>query len=330
MLKFGGYGFLKGGLMLLLMGLGFSSIAQSSTTQKDYINKWKDEAVRQMEIYKIPASITLAQGVLESGNGVSTLAKKSNNHFGIKCHKDWKGGRTYHDDDEKGECFRVYDDPRDSYEDHSKFLLRSRYASLFELDLEDYKGWAKGLSKCGYATNPKYPELLITIIERHDLQLLDTGDWVDDEEAVADKPNRGARLHTSRTLHSVSTTENGIQFIYADKGDTVEELAEEFEMMKWQFRRYNEINKSRVFRKGEIVYLQPKKASGFEDWHTVRGGETIWSVSQKYGIKTKSLARKNNIPVDSQLRVGMKLSLRWKLDENGKLPGYAKLLGGKQ
>lgn len=330
MLKFGGYGFLKGGLMLLLMGLGFSSIAQSSTTQKDYINKWKDEAVRQMEIYKIPASITLAQGVLESGNGVSTLAKKSNNHFGIKCHKDWKGGRTYHDDDEKGECFRVYDDPRDSYEDHSKFLLRSRYASLFELDLEDYKGWAKGLSKCGYATNPKYPELLITIIERHDLQLLDTGDWVDDEEAVADKPRNEARLHTSRTLHSVSTTENGIQFIYADKGDTVEELAEEFDMMKWQFRRYNEIDKSHVFRKEEIVYLQPKKASGFEDWHTVRGGETIWSVSQKYGIKTKSLARKNNIPVDSRLRVGMKLSLRWKLDENGKLPGYAKLLGGKQ
>ncbi len=330
MLKFGGYGFFKGGLMLLLMGLGFSSIAQSSTTQKDYINKWKNEAVRQMEIYKIPASITLAQGVLESGNGVSTLAKKSNNHFGIKCHKDWKGGRTYHDDDKKGECFRVYDDPRDSYEDHSKFLLRSRYASLFELDLEDYKGWAKGLSKCGYATNPKYPELLITIIERHDLQLLDTGDWVDDEEAVADKPRNEARLHTSRTLHSVSTTENGIQFIYADKGDTVEELAEEFDMMKWQFRRYNEIDKSHVFRKGEIVYLQPKKASGFEDWHTVRGGETIWSVSQKYGIKTKSLARKNNIPVDSHLRVGMKLSLRWKLDENGKLPGYAKLLGGKQ
>ena len=207
--------------------------------------------------------------------------------------------------------------------------MRSRYAGLFELDLEDYKGWAKGLSKCGYATNPKYPELLITIIERHELYRLDTGDWVDNDEAVA-SVDRSSRLHTSRTLHSVSTTENGIQFIYADKGDTVEKLAEEFDMMKWQFRRYNEIEKSHVFRKGEVVYLQPKKASGFEDWHTVRGGETIWSISQKYGIKMKSLAKKNNIPVDSHLRVGMKLSLRWKLTEDGKLPGYAKLLGGKQ
>lgn len=330
MLDFSGVRFLKYCLLTLMMAWGAGILAQSSTTQKDYVNKWKDEAVRQMEMYKIPASITLAQGVLESGNGLSELAKKSNNHFGIKCHKDWQGGRTYHDDDEKGECFRVYEDPRDSYEDHSKFLLRSRYAGLFELNLEDYKGWAKGLSKFGYATNPKYPELLITIIERHELNKLDSRDWVDEEETVAEKPRNDARLHTSRTLHSVSTTENGIQFIYADKDDTVEGLAEEFDMMKWQFRRYNEIDKKHVFRKEEIVYLQPKKVSGFEDWHTVRGGETIWSVSQKYGIKMKALAKKNNIPVNSHLRVGMKLSLRWKLDDNGKLPGYAKLLGGKQ
>ncbi|MBM55390.1 MAG: N-acetylmuramoyl-L-alanine amidase [Euryarchaeota archaeon] len=302
--------------------------SQGYQAQTDYVNKWKDEAVRQMEIYKIPASITLAQGVLESGNGVSELAKKSNNHFGIKCHQDWTGGRAYHDDDEKGECFRVYDDPRDSYEDHSKFLLRSRYSSLFELDLEDYKGWAKGLSKCGYATNPKYPELLITIIERHELYKLDAGDWVDEKEAVADA-HRGGKLHTSRTLHSVSTTENGIQFVYADQGDSIEKLAEQFDMMKWQFRKYNEVDKNHVFRKGEIVYLQPKKNSGFKDWHTVRGGETIWSISQKYGIKMKALAKKNNIPVDSHLRIGMKLSLKWRLNENGELPGYAKLLGGK-
>ena len=329
MLNFGGNSLFKCGVLILVWAIMIDVGAQSYSTQEDYIKKWKDEAVRQMDIYKIPASITLAQGVLESGNGVSTLAKKSNNHFGIKCHKDWKGGKTYHDDDEKGECFRVYNHPRDSYEDHSKFLLRSRYESLFELDLEDYKGWAKGLSKCGYATNPKYAELLITIIERHELYLLDTGDWVDADESIADA-NKGSKLHTSRTLHSVSTTENGIQFIYAKKGDTVKSLAEEFDMMKWQFRRYNEIDKSHVFRKGEIVYLQPKKSSGFVDWHTVRGGETIWSISQKYGVKMKSLAKKNNISVDSHLRVGMKLSLKWRLNEDGKLPGYAKFLGGKQ
>ena len=316
-------------ILPLFVILAFSNVnAQGYQDQTDYVNKWKDEAVRQMENYKIPASITLAQGVLESGNGVSELAKKSNNHFGIKCHKDWTGGRTYHDDDEKGECFRVYDNPSDSYEDHSKFLLRSRYASLFELDIENYKGWAKGLSKCGYATNPKYPELLITIIERHELYKLDSGDWINDKEAVADA-RRGAKLHTSRTLHSVSTTENGIQFVYANQGDSIEKLAEQFDMMKWQFRKYNEIDKGHVFRKGEIVYLQPKKNSGFADWHTVRGGETIWSISQKYGIKMKALAKKNNIPVDSHLRIGMKLSLKWRLNENGELPGYAKLLGGK-
>ena len=225
-----------------------SSLAQGSNAQRDYVLKWKDEAVRQMELYKIPASITLAQGVLESGNGVSELAKKSNNHFGIKCHKDWEGGRTYHDDDEKGECFRVYDDPKDSYVDHSKFLLRDRYSSLFELDITDYKGWAKGLSKCGYATNPKYPELLITIIERHELFKLDTGDWTDESEAVADADavkKDGEKLHTARTLYSVSTTENGIQFVYAAEGDDIKKLAKKLDMMEWQFRKYNDIGKIR-------------------------------------------------------------------------------------
>ena len=152
---------------------GFGIFANDDASSEDYIDKWKKEAVSQMIEYNIPASITLAQGILESGNGVSQLALKSNNHFGIKCHSDWVGGRTYHDDDEKGECFRVYDHPKDSYEDHSKFLLKSRYAMLFELALDDYKGWAKGLKKCGYATNPQYAERLITLIERHNLNVLD-------------------------------------------------------------------------------------------------------------------------------------------------------------
>ena len=308
-----------------------SSLAQGSNAQRDYVLKWKDESVRQMELYKIPASITLAQGVLESGNGVSELAKKSNNHFGIKCHKDWEGGRTYHDDDEKGECFRVYDDPKDSYVDHSKFLLRDRYSSLFELDITDYKRWAKGLSKCGYATNPKYPELLITIIERHELFNLDTGDWTDESEAVADADavkKEGDKLHTSRTLYSVSTTENGIQFVYAAEGDDIKKLAKKLDMMEWQFRKYNDIGKKHIFKKGEIVYLQPKRNRGTEDWHTVRKGETLWSISQKYGIKLKSLWKKNNLEKGTHLRTGMKLSLRWKLKEDGSLPWHAELFGG--
>ena len=135
----------------------------SVATNETYIDQWQDEAVRQMQKYGIPASITLAQGILESGNGVSELAQRSNNHFGIKCHSTWTGKRTYHDDDEKGECFRVYDDAKDSYEDHSHFLLRDRYARLFELEPTDYKGWAKGLKACGYATDPSYADRLITL-----------------------------------------------------------------------------------------------------------------------------------------------------------------------
>ena len=163
-----------------------------AATQEHYIATWQAEAVAQMQKYGIPASITLAQGILESGNGVSELAQRSNNHFGIKCHSTWTGKRTYHDDDEKGECFRVYDDAKQSYEDHSQFLLRDRYARLFELEPTDYKGWAKGLKACGYATNPKYANLLITLIERHNLQELDVpgGTW-SGEEALAS--NDGAR-----------------------------------------------------------------------------------------------------------------------------------------
>ncbi|MGB0463196.1 MAG: glycoside hydrolase family 73 protein, partial [Flavobacteriales bacterium] len=130
--------------------------AAGAADQEAYIERWKDEAIRQMVEHRIPASITLAQGILESGSGKSELSRKSNNHFGIKCHKGWEGGRTYHDDDRKGECFRVYDDARDSYHDHSLFLKRDRYASLFDLRIDDYKGWAKGLKRCGYATSPTY------------------------------------------------------------------------------------------------------------------------------------------------------------------------------
>ena len=157
-------------LFLLLFSLQLSA---QNMTRNEYIDKYKDEAIYQMKKYKIPASITLAQGILESGDGNSELAKKSNNHFGIKCHSDWKGERVYHDDDKKDECFRKYNTVRDSYDDHSEFLLRSRYADLFEYALTDYKSWAKGLKKAGYATNPNYAKLLIKIIEENELHKLD-------------------------------------------------------------------------------------------------------------------------------------------------------------
>jgi len=145
-----------------------------TNSTEDYINRYKNISMKEMRDYKIPASITLAQGVLESSSGKSGLTLRSNNHFGIKCHKGWKGEKTYHDDDEKGECFRVYKDPENSFKDHSLFLTsRSRYASLFELDPGDYVGWAKGLSAAGYATDRRYPAKLIGIIEKYDLHQYD-------------------------------------------------------------------------------------------------------------------------------------------------------------
>ena len=168
-------------LVLFLLLFSFQLSAQN-LTRNEYIDKYKDEAIYQMKKYKIPASITLAQGILESGDGNSELAKKSNNHFGIKCHSDWEGERVYHDDDKKNECFRKYNKVRDSYDDHSEFLLRPRYASLFEYALTDYKSWAKGLKKAGYATNPNYAKHLIKIIEENELHKLD-----DEVEVESDK-----------------------------------------------------------------------------------------------------------------------------------------------
>ena len=161
-------------VMIMLLWQADVLSQEKSKAVMDYIEKYKNIAMREMQVYKIPASITLAQGLLESGNGNSELAKKSNNHFGIKCHSTWKGERTYHDDDEKGECFRVYDSPADSYRDHSKFLVNGqRYAFLFDLQITDYKGWAKGLKKAGYATLPVYANVLIKLIEDYDLAQYD-------------------------------------------------------------------------------------------------------------------------------------------------------------
>ena len=159
-------------------------LAQKLTTEQ-YIAQFKDEAIRQMKKYRIPASITLAQAILESGNGNSDLAKKLNNHFGIKCHANWQGEKVFHDDDENDECFRKYKTVLDSYEDHSIFLLKDRYLGLFDLPLDDYKGWARGLKKAGYATNPKYDKLLIRVIEENDLDILDKMPFQEEKKIVS-------------------------------------------------------------------------------------------------------------------------------------------------
>ena len=345
---------------------GVDKGAKPVATNETYIEQWQDEAVRQMQKYGIPASITLAQGILESGNGVSELARRSNNHFGIKCHSTWTGKRTYHDDDEKGECFRVYDDATDSYEDHSHFLLRDRYARLFELEPTDYKGWAKGLKACGYATDPSYADRLITLIEKHDLNALDVpgGSWTskDDEDLFASnegetKSGRGAaRSRGSQTeqgadnirehdvvrkantgggtlelggTHRVRTTVHGVQFVYAEEGDTQASLAKDLDLMPWQIRTYNEVGKQHEFQPGDRIYMQPKKAHAATAWYTVRQGQTLWQISQMHGIRTPALARKNNLKPNAPLRQGMKLSLQWPLTKEGKLPWWARAMGAQ-
>jgi len=338
--------------------------AKPVATNETYIEQWQDEAVRQMQMYGIPASITLAQGILESGNGVSELAQRSNNHFGIKCHATWTGKRTYHDDDEKGECFRVYDDAKDSYEDHSHFLLRDRYARLFELEPTDYEGWAKGLKACGYATDPSYADRLITLIEKHDLHALDVpgGRWDGSDEAMASKDspaeakNESARQKGDRSpreevnvrehdvvrkantgggtvdlggAHRLRTTVHGVQFVYVEAGDTQASLAKDLDLMPWQIRTYNEVGKQHEFMPGDRVYLQPKKSHAATGWYTVRQGQTLWQISQMHGIRTPALARKNNLEPDAPLRPGMKLSLQWPLTKEGQLPWWARAMGAQ-
>ena len=216
-----------------------------------YIDKYKDLAIEQMKEHKIPASITLAQGLLESGAGMSELARKSNNHFGIKCGGSWKGRTVRHDDDARQECFRAYKNPRDSYEDHSTFLTRgARYAFLFKLDITDYKGWARGLKKAGYATDPSYANRLITIIEDYDLYKYDA-------QGVYSK--RKLRKHPWLLNPHPVYIANDIAYVVARSGDTFKELGDEFGISWKKLVKYNDLQRDYTLTQGDIIYLKAKK-----------------------------------------------------------------------
>lgn len=217
----------------------------------EYINKYSDLAVEQMKLHKIPASITLAQGLLESGAGYSQLARKSNNHFGIKCGGSWRGRTVRHDDDARNECFRAYKHPRDSYEDHSDFLRRgARYAFLFKLDITDYKGWARGLKKAGYATDPSYANRLITIIEDYDLYKYDRK-GVYSERKLKKNP-------WLMSPHQVYIA-NDIAYVVARNGDTFKDLGKEFDISWKKLVKYNDLQRDYTLMEGDIIYLKSKK-----------------------------------------------------------------------
>lgn len=294
-------------------------------TREQYIEKYKDIAIREMEKTGIPASITLAQGCLESGNGNSELAKKANNHFGIKCHSTWKGKGFYMDDDAKDECFRVYKDPEESYRDHSDFLINGRrYAFLFELSTTDYKGWAKGLKKAGYATNPKYPELLINIIEENKLYEFDSKktrkNRTTENEAIVINGESGTnqlstnklpRLYPYYDSDEIKFHENFIKYYVPSTEESLQDIANKFEMRVWQIIKYNELPKgNKVAQANQTLFLQPKRWKAQEKFHIVKPGETVYEISQTYGIKTKWIYKRNNLQKDSPITPGMKLKLR--------------------
>lgn len=284
-------------------------------TRQQYISLYQDLAIRDMERFGIPASITMAQAILESESGNSKLAREANNHFGIKCHKEWTGETYIMDDDKKDECFRKYKSAQESYDDHSNFLrTRERYAFLFDYGSTDYKGWAHGLKKAGYATNPQYAEKLIKIIEENGLDKLDKKILIESiTQAPALKPNKPPVKESTSSEVMLSAnvkTINSVPYILAKRSDTFLKIAKQHEMMLWQITKYNDADKVTSLKEGDIVYLKPKRRKAMEDFHIVKEGETMRMISQYYGVKMKFLYRYNGMEPDALPRAGDKIFLR--------------------
>lgn len=299
-------------LSILSFVFSFSLVAQNrNQAYNDYIIKYAQFAVIQQTEYGIPASITLAQGLLESGAGMSELALKSNNHFGIKCH-DWTGETVYHDDDSKGECFRKYDNALQSYEDHSLFLKnRKRYDFLFGLSSTDYESWAHGLRKAGYATDPTYAYKLISIIENYNLHQYDANQLAKNTTKPNNSNSSPIGVVNSYTEHQVFKS-NRTKFVVSAPGDTWGTLSDEFSISEKRLRSYNDLNSSVVLQPGVQVYLQAKKskAARGNEVHVVKSGETMYSISQSYGIKLEKLYLLNKMPFNMGPGVGQVLKLR--------------------
>lgn len=292
------------GLFLLAMVL--VSANEKKYTPEEYIAMYKDMAISEMHRSGVPASITLAQGYLESGCGNSALARKANNHFGIKCHKDWKGKGYYVEDDDYDEngkltksCFRVYKTAEESFADHSEFLkTRQRYAFLFELRTTDYKGWSRGLKKAGYATNPKYADLLINIIERYELYQYDSKK---EKKLLANQ-----RLTKTEVFNI-----NEIPAIAYDGQMTIREIRDQYFTAEWQIFKYNDLSRKQKLKKGMVIYLKPKrKRNKTNTVYTVQQGDNMQYISQMKGIKLKNLYKLNLMKKGEEPVVGEQLSLK--------------------
>ncbi len=329
--------------VLLLVGLISCRVSKPAattpvsvtSTARDYISLYRDLAVSEMKRTGVPASITLAQGMIESDYGRSTLARSGNNHFGIKCHSDWTGQTMRKNDDSRNECFRKYRRPEDSFYDHSDFLKSgSRYRSLFDLDPTNYKAWANGLKSAGYATNPDYANLLIRKIEENKLYELDKGytaasyktpDQVQPQQPQT--PPKPASTTVSKPPVTQESTitfgdvmaraprimeNNRIQYIIVKDGDTRKKLENEFQLLGWELAKYNDLKEDFTPEPGQILYLEPKrdKAETGIEYHTTSEGETMYMISQKYGIKLKRLFEMNRMAEGSEPSAGQKIWLQ--------------------
>ena len=300
------------GFAFLLTTAPMSAQMKWNQTYQTYINQYKDLAIEQMLRYRIPASITLAQGLFESAAGRSDLVRQGNNHFGIKCHTSWMGPKQYHDDDARGECFRVYSDAKESYEDHSQFLARqSRYACLFNLSTSDYKGWARGLKQCGYATNPQYANKLIQIIELYKLHEYDKAKRYD--KFMAEHSGTDQPINAQGLLHPIHLF-NDNYYLYARERHTFKGIGKEVGISWKKLVKYNERDKNDILHKGDIIYLKKKRKKAPKQYkkrpHIVQVGESMYGISQKYGIRLKNLYKMNGLDPDFKIYPGARLRVR--------------------
>lgn len=290
----------------MLLCLAGVFLAATPGAYEKYIEKYASVAVSEMHRSGVPASITLAQGLVESAAGESELATKANNHFGVKCHTDWKGKKTYKDDDKAGECFRMYSNASASFRDHSDFLrFQDRYKFLFDLDPTDYKAWARGLKKAGYATDKQYADKLIKVIEDYELYRYDTDSGIPETPHEIEKPvelksfevKEEYRFSLSRDVYQI----NGVPCIYAVEGDTYQSIASSYGLFLREILRFNDASQGDTLRAGELVYLQMKKrrgARGMEKFIAGDGGETLRDIAQRFGVRLSTLKRYNRVPDD--------------------------------
>lgn len=315
----------------IFIAILFSAASLTVTAQRvsveEYIEQFKDIAISEMKRSGVPASITLAQGILESESGNSELVKKSNNHFGIKCKSTWSGDSVTHDDDETGECFRAYTNAEESYRDHSNFLKgNQRYGSLFSLDPVDYEAWAKGLKKAGYATNPRYPDLLIKYIEQYNLQQyslaalneLPKMDIAKTDDGTVSLPVENSNEKNIPGNNDTDITGdpdkiisiNNTKCVFAKKGTSLLVIANKNNISLNKLMEYNDMTEEGILNKDQFVYLHKKQKTGEKEFYIVQPGETVLDVAQKTGIQLKYLLEYNNLNIGVKLNSNTKLFLQ--------------------